>query len=309
MKRVPRYVLIGFFLGLLSPCLQIVAGLPALYFSFFGLRQINQSDGQLGGKWLAQIGLMLGGLGTLISVLGFALLVALPWLARARQAESLNRLRLIGEGLMVYSQADDRLPPATRDPERLAPPERLSWLADVLPYLQIGTRSPTRWQELAAKIDRSAGWQAAVNESARNTVVPLWVCPWHPAYDPRQRPAPTHYVGMAGVGERAAYLAREDREAGAFGHDRPVRWAEVQRGTSHTLGVLETAWENGPWLAGDRPTVRGMPAQGDQLLGWEKPFGGLHKGLTLLLFLDGSARAYHNDTAGDVLRQQARLRE
>jgi hypothetical protein len=308
MKRVPTYVILGFTLGLLAPCLQILAGLPAIYFSFYGLRQVYQSDGQLGGERLAQAGLILGGLGTLISLVGFGLVLAMPWFARARQAESMNRLRLIGEALGAYSQNDDRLPAATRDPEKLPPPERLSWMADLLPHLQLGTRQQTRWIDLAAQLDRSAGWEARANESVLNTPVLVFQCPSHPDYTPNQRPAPTHYVAMAGVGARAAYLAREDRDAGAFGHDRPVRLAEVQRGISHTLAVLETAHDNGPWLAGDRPTVRGMPAA-DDLLGRDKPFGGMHRGLTILLFLDGSARLFHNDTAGAVLRQQSRLRE
>ncbi|MFQ3651694.1 MAG: DUF4190 domain-containing protein, partial [Gemmataceae bacterium] len=157
-KPVPIYVMVGFVLGLLSPCLPILAGLPAVYFSFYGLRQVYQSDGQLGGERLAQFGLILGSLGTLVTLIGVASLVAIPWLARARQAESMNRLRLIGEALALYAQKDDRLPAATRDPEPLTPPERISWMADLLPYLQPGTRQQPRWLDLAARLDRGVGW-------------------------------------------------------------------------------------------------------------------------------------------------------
>jgi hypothetical protein len=35
----------------------------------------------------------------------------------------------------------------------------------------------------------------------------------------------------------------------------------------------------------------------------------MHRGLTLILFLDGSARLFHNDTDVTVWEQQSRLRD
>jgi hypothetical protein len=308
MKRVPTWVWVGFGLGLLSPLLQILAGLPALYFSYLGLRAIHLSDGQLGGRRLAMAGMVLGALGTLISVVGFLAIVLMPFLATSRRVECMNRLRMIGEGLNVYAQDREAFPPATRDPQRLDPDRRISWMADVLPLIAPGSRQQARFAEIALKIDREAAWDDPQNAAALNSTVMPYLCPGHPEFDPRQRPAPTHYVGCAGVGEKAAYLPRADENAGLFGHDRPVRLAEVQTGFSYTFSVLETARDNGPWLAGDRPTVRGMP-EGEKLLGPGHAFGGLHRGITHILMMDGSVRVFHNDTVGVVLRQQARIHE
>jgi hypothetical protein len=308
MKRVPTWVWLGFGFGLLSPLLQIVAGLPALYFSYRGLRAVNLSDGELGGRRLAVAGMVLGAIGTLLSVVGFLAIVLIPFLSLSHRAECMNRLRMIGEGLNVYAQERDAFPPATRDPQRLAPDRRISWMADVLPRMAPGGRPQARFAEIASKIDREAAWEDPQNAGARNSPVVAYLCPGHPQYDPRQRPAPTHYVGCAGVGEKAAYLPREDAKAGLFGHDRGVREGEVETGLAYTFAALETAWENGPWLAGDHPTVRGLPL-GEKLLGPGHAFGGMHRGITHILMMDGSVRIFHNDTAAAVLQQQACFRE
>ncbi len=58
--------------------------------------------------------------------------------------------------------------------------------------------------------------------------------------------------------------------------------------------VMETTRDNGPWLAGGTPTVRGLDPNGERYLGLGQPFGGLHRDGVNILWADGSVR-FQND--------------
>jgi prepilin-type processing-associated H-X9-DG protein len=300
----------SFLLGLASfaLCLLGLSGLPALVLGLRGLRAVNASDGRLRGARLAVAGMALGGLGTLITVAGIGAIVLVRWQHTSTRASCVNNLRQLGVALSKYAEDHKSFPAATRTPAALPPPRRESWLADVLPLLAEGRPINSAYQKLADRIDRTRAWDDPANEAVVNTPVRVFLCPGHPDFNPQQQPGLTHYVGVAGVGVRAAYLDRADPKAGMFGHVRGVFPKEITGGFSSTLMVLETADENGPWLAGDFPTVRGLDPKVEQYIGPGRPFGGLHRGIMNVLWVDGSVRPVSEEMPAELLRRQATIR-
>ena len=71
--------------------------------------------------------------------------------------------------------------------------------------------------------------------------------------------------------------------------------------------VLETAYENGPWLAGGFPTVRGLDPDVEYYCGRGRPFGGIHSGIVNILYVDGSVREQTDKTPGKVFRAEAMI--
>jgi hypothetical protein len=308
VRRTHHAALASFLLGLASLGLGLLTGVPAVWLGLRGLRAVNSSDGQLRGARLAITGMILGALGTTVSLLGFGAIVAVQLRQNSNRVECANHLRAIGVALNKYADVQKRFPPATRDPRRLPPDRRLSWLADIVPLLGEGTAQAGRYQELVKNIDHTAGWAEPSNAAALATPVRLFLCPGQPHYEPHRPPGLTHYVGIAGIDPDAANLPRDDMRAGMFGNDRGVRRREVERGISHTMMVVETAADNGPWLAGGYPTLRGLAPDEEHYLGWGRPFGGMHPRVTNVLWVDGAVRPVADNTLGEVFRAQATLR-
>jgi prepilin-type processing-associated H-X9-DG protein len=343
----PRFhpaALASFLLGLASFVLFGLTGVPALVLGLRGLRAVNTSEGRLRGARLAVAGMVLGGVGTLVTAAGIAALFVVRWQYAGLRATCANNLREMGVALNKYAEAHKSFPPATHDPAGLPPERRISWLADVLPLLAEDRPVNKAYRGLEERIDRARAWDEPANEAALNTPVRAFLCPGHPDFDPGRRPGLTHYVGVAGVGVRAAYLYRRDPNAGMFGHGpgiadsaiwawasprrtvadvslalwvarspitghgRGVRPADITGGISYTLMVLETAHENGPWLAGDFPTVRGLDPKVEQYVGPGRPFGGLHPRIMNVLWVDGSVRPISEDVPAALLRRQATIR-
>jgi hypothetical protein len=288
--------------------LLVFAVLPALFFGLRGLRAVNTSNGALRGARLAIAGMILGTLGTTITVLGLGSVVAVRLRQNSNRVECINNLRQIGLALNKYADVHKRFPAATSDPRRLTPVHRLSWLADVVPLLAEGTPRAARYQELAKKIDRTKAWDDPANATAVATPVRIFLCPGHPDFEPNRSPGLTHYVGVAGIDPGAADLRRDDPRAGMFGNDRGVRRRDAERGISFTMMVLETTADNGPWLAGGHPTVRGLAPDEEHYIGPGRQFGGMHRGIVNVLWVDGGVRALGENMPGDVFRAQATLR-
>jgi len=100
------------------------------------------------------------------------------------------------------------------------------------------------------------------------------------------------YVGMGGVGEDAPTLPSDARRAGVWAYDRQTRITDLLDGTADTILLIETAHENGCWVAGGNATVRGVANKLSVTpyvrgVGEIAQFGGLHPGGGLAAFVDG----------------------
>lgn len=304
-----RAALLSFLLGLASVLLVLLAltGIPALIIGLRALRAINAEDGQLRGRRLAIAGMALGGLGTLLTVVGAACIVFVQLQEKSNRVTSMNNLRQIGQALDKYRVANEHYPPGTLPSLTLPDSRRIGWMADVVPFLGEGTARNETYLELAAKIQRRKAWNDPANEAVVNTVVRPFLCPGHPDFSPTSTPGLSHYIGIAGLGADAPTLDRANRRAGVFGTDRGIKRREALAGISFTVVAVESGHDNGPWLCGIPATVRGVPRKEESLFGVGCPFGGINSGGFHALWLDGSARWLNDSYPVDVFRAQATL--
>jgi hypothetical protein len=76
-------------LGLLSLCFAFVAGIPAIIFGVLALGDVRRGQGRVGGQGLAIAGIILGCVGSVMTLVNIALLLPAVTAARdaARRAE------------------------------------------------------------------------------------------------------------------------------------------------------------------------------------------------------------------------------
>lgn len=304
--HVPASAWLSFALGLASLllCLLALTGVPAFVLGLRSLRAINLSDGRLRGARLAVAGMLLGGTGTVATVVGVAAILIHSGQHASHRVECIDHLRQIGEATNKYADVHGHFPAATQASKDLPPTRRLSWLSEVLPLLADGTPASATYQALAQELVVDRAWDDPVHAKLAKARLRIFVCP----AKPNVPLGTTHYVGVAGVGVEAAELPRSDQRAGMFGYERGVRRPEVTAGISFTMMALETADKNGCWLAGGVPTVRGVDAEVEAYCGPGRAFGGLHAGMTNVLWVDGSVRQVKDDVPGDLLRGQVTIR-
>jgi hypothetical protein len=238
----------------------------------------------------------------LMAVVGGALLVSLVARARWSENNSLckDRLRRIGFALSQYESQRGHYPAGTLPNPDLPSERRLSWLAALAPdFPDWGGGDP------AEGLDERAAWDAEVN---RQVVVlrPPFLCDSNPNQGEPGRPGLTHYVGVAGLGPDAAALPLSDPRAGPFGYDRALRRQDIRGASWHKLTVVETARENGPWVAGGPATVRGLDPGGPPYLGRGGQFG-CHPGGCNALFANGSVMWLSDKVSPRVLEAMATI--
>ena len=133
-----------------------------------------------------------------------------------------------------------RVPGANR-PIDYPPNQRLSWLVDLLPYLGDG-----EYKDLPHDPEKS--WNEGENLLLAQVVVPQLLGPLKPdstlqiRYPGVPEPlAPTHFVGVAGLGFDAADYSPNDPNAakklGIFGYDRVTKIEEVKDGLENTIAL------------------------------------------------------------------------
>src|SRR5262245_44491846 len=102
--------LLSFLLGVASfaLCLLALSGLPALLIGYRSLRAVNASGGQRSGAWLAVGGMVLGGLGTLTTLVGVVALVIVQLQIRGAATTCQDNLRQVGLSLNTYAKEHER---------------------------------------------------------------------------------------------------------------------------------------------------------------------------------------------------------
>jgi hypothetical protein len=147
------------------------------------------------------------------------------------------------------------------------PDQRLSWMVDLLPYVDGGN-----FRDL--DIDRDLSWREGKNVLAGQVVVPSFLGHGRTGMADRYvnypeapgkmvQGAATHFVGVAGVGLDAAYYTKGDANTagklGVFGYDRVTKKEEIKDGLDKTILLLQIPPDySTPWTAGGGGTVRGV---------------------------------------------------
>jgi hypothetical protein len=220
------------------------------------------------------------------------------WLAAARAVDENMHRGLLGS-LLSYLKA--QTPP--RFPEgraggapMLEPQTRLSWIAEILPYL-----GHPDW-----RVEPGFDWNDSHNQPVTKRPLPEVV---NPVFGPALSsgyPA-THYVGVAGVGQDAAQLPADDPRAGVFGYGRQTRQQDLLRGGSHTIAVLGVQGQQcGPWAQGGPATVR--PLTQPPYCNGPDGFGSGQADGMVAGFADGSVRFLSKDIDPHVMEQLATVR-
>ncbi|VTR96690.1 DUF1559 family PulG-like putative transporter [Tuwongella immobilis] len=185
------------------------------------------------------------------------------------------------------------------------PNQRVSWMVEMLPHLGMDS--------LSRAVDRQKSWSDDVNLAIGEAWVPYFLDPryapntWRarlPQSKGRELGA-THFVGVAGVGENAAYLPANDPRAGMFGNDRDIKLTDITDGLSNTAYVIQVPpTYSRPWIHGGA-TVAGVPENRSMA-----PFNTKVPGQdgTIVLMADGSIRILKGNTPDAIVRSIATIR-
>jgi hypothetical protein len=225
------------------------------------------------------------------------------------------RIHEVGDAARRYAEehhqefprgALERPIPSTRAGRPYEPKQRISWLAELLPYLGPEQAS------LHRGIDRNRSWNDSENLGAAATLVPQFLSPnyspttWWVHYPNMTEPvAATHYVGIAGIGLDAAEYSPTDpataKKLGIFGYDRTTRLQDISDGASNTILMAQVPpTYKRPWMAGGGSTVEGVPEQGS-IRPFVSPQADGKRG-TLVVMADGSVRLIAESVKDDVFK-------
>lgn len=211
---------------------------------------------------------------------GVAVALFLPAVQQAREAarrsQSKNNLKQLALAVHNYHDVFQKFPMGARKSD-LKVEKRISWLAELLPYLD---QAPLYNQ---LKLDKA--WDDEDNQQAMKAAIPTLLNPGAVA-----KPGDygqTHYVGIAGVGKDSLTSKVHTAKTGVFGYDREIRFQNITDGTSNTIMITEASKDYGPWgrASGSIRALTKQPyVNGEDGIGG--PFrGGFHAGTA-----DGAVR-------------------
>ena len=256
---------------------------------------------------------------------GGLVLSAIPKIqGAAARTQCQNNLKQIGLGLHNYRDTYGTFPPATIPNDALPCDKRLSWLVEIVPFMD----------QIDWTIDRTRGWQDSDNlipkirhyepdfrgpgSLSALGEFKLFRCPSNTAVAAPDSPGLTDYVGISGVGKSAAELALGYPGVGFFGCDRKMKIEDIKDGMANTIMVAETNVANGPWTAGGFPTTRGLDPSGRPYLGASGQFGSGHRScrgwfsptstvITNAVYADGSIRGLTESVSPAVFEALATI--
>jgi prepilin-type processing-associated H-X9-DG protein len=157
------------------------------------------------------------------------------------------------------------------------PEDRLSWMLTLLPYVE--------QDGVFKQFDVEKGYSG--NLPAAQTRVRIYLC--SAAKEAGTADAVTHYVAMSGIGRDAASQPTGAVGNGFMGYDRLTSLAQIEDGPAHTIALMETRFDLGPWARGGASTVRGFDPTDVPWFGDQRQFGG-HPGGMHAAMADGSVR-------------------
>ena len=178
--------------------------------------------------------MLLGGLTTVVTAAGVAILIYLTLSEKSRRKECELKMGRIGFAINGYCDTDPAkaFPRAALPNAALPYDQRLSWVVEALPYLEAGNR-PARScsASMTASICSAPG---AIRQTLRRPTRCL-----RPFFALATRISTrvcvllhTHYIGCAGLGRDAASLPLTDRNAGFFVYERLITENVVTAGSS-----------------------------------------------------------------------------
>jgi hypothetical protein len=240
--------------------------------------------------------------GTAVATSAVLVALLLPAVQQAREAarrtQSKNNMKQIMLALHNYHDTHNEFPEGTHPNEKLKPEERLSWQSRILPFLEQAA--------LYNQIDFEEGWEDEANEQFLETRIPTYLNPSNPSINVEDSDcAPTHYVGLAGLGKEGPTLPVTSRKAGVFAYDRATKIRDITDGTSNTIAISD-ATDPGPWGAGGSATIR--PLTTKPYINGPDGIGGPHAGGISIGMCDGSVRFLSENIDPEVMEALVTIR-
>ncbi|MCA9031736.1 MAG: DUF1559 domain-containing protein [Planctomycetaceae bacterium] len=227
-----------------------------------------------------------GGSGVATSGVLVALLLPAVQQAReaARRSQSQNNLKQLALGAHNFHDVYNHFPaadflPEDKPNEELDEEERLSWLVGLLPYID---QAP-----IYNQMDLKGGWESDENAFFGQIDIPVLTNPSVPLEPLRNGYMPTHYVGIAGLGEDGPNLGPQEKGAGVFAYGKPRGIRDITDGTSNTVMFAEADGNLGPWTSA-KGAIRPLTQQ--PYIHGPDGIGGHHAGGVNMALCDGSVR-------------------
>lgn len=250
--------------------------------------------------------------------LGFGLLI--PLIHSARQAARIsicrNNLKQLGLALHNYHDTYSSFPPGTFGNSEFPPRERWSFYPSLVPFhsvsprlnIDYGKRSndPQNLPQPYVLPEHSKGagvvikFEAPHGFKCPNSDLPRAIWPDQDL---------STYVGIAGVGENAAMLVVDHKDAGLWGYDRVTRFNQITGGTANTIACVETNQNLGFWYSGGNATIRSALPSQEPYIGKSRQFGGYHEGRSNFLFADGVVRIISDSIDSKILEAMSTLHD
>ena len=199
----------------------------------------------------------------------------------ARRSTSKNNMKQIALALHNYADTYREFPRGTIENKNLQKTEEhLSWLVSILPYIDQNV--------LARQIDPKLAWNKGDNFDLVNRVIPVFQNPG--VFDENKIDgAPTHYVGLAGIGKDGPTLPLGHKRAGVFAYNRTCKFRDITDGTSNTAMTSEcTGRSSGSWAQGGYSSLRSLTQK--PYINGPDGIGGPYRGGCHIGMADGSVR-------------------
>lgn len=242
--------------------------------------------------------------GSSVAVVAVLVALLLPAIQQAREAarrtQSKNNLKQIGLAMHNYHDNFNNFPSGTISSKTLKPEERQSWQVSLLPYLD---QAPL-YNRLGVDQRESAVWNGDKQQPFIANEIMTFRNPSQFASHRPGDPAPTDYVGWAGVGKDAPTEKCANNKKGIFGYDRTTKFADITDGSSNTVMVSDgVGKDRGPWAQGGKSTIRALTTK--PYVNGPDGIGSPHAGGFHVLMADGSVRFVSEDIFPDTLEKLA----
>jgi prepilin-type N-terminal cleavage/methylation domain-containing protein len=263
---------------------------------------------------LARHGFTLVELLVVIAIIGILVAMLLPAVQAAREAarrsSCTNNLAQLGLGVHNYEFAVEHLPAGVINPEgpirSEADGQHVSWLVQILPYIEMDTAYQA--------FDIEAGAYAPINAPVRAVPVDVFTCPSFPGSELSEDKLAA-FSNYAGCHNDVEAPIDADNHGLLF-LNSAIRYSDIKDGSSQTLLIGETRDENTlGWVSGTRSTLRNtsslnarrwrhgepeLPEPGPLEVGG---FSSAHPGTVQTVLADGSVHSLTQDIEPEILRQ------
>jgi prepilin-type N-terminal cleavage/methylation domain-containing protein/prepilin-type processing-associated H-X9-DG protein len=177
-----------------------------------------------------------------------------------------------------------RFPTGCFGSPELNPNERLSWMVELLPYIEE--------EKLYQQFNLETAF--AGNQTLAQNMIKIYRC------DPSNLTPITHYVALSGIGLDAASQPANTPGNGFMGYDRITALDSIKDGTSNTIALMETRSNLGSWAQGGPSSLRAFDPADLPIQGKDRPFGGHEGGMNVAL-ADGSIRFIRDKVDPQIL--------